>query len=130
MVGKKKQRSKKVVYECEICHGTQDEPVVACDKCDKWHHFTCVGIDSIGKGEAWFCKKCKPEYAPLSTTSQRTTSEVLVSRENPTLPTRNPPGAHGLSYDLVYDRLHPFYQRNQQTVQQEIRQNNMDSILN
>lgn len=52
---------KKQKYSCPACNNPDDKDMVKCDgKCNKWHHFKCVGIDqetaeTIPK---WFCNPC------------------------------------------------------------------------
>ena len=54
---------------CPICDDRNDpsQPndkknrMIGCDGCDKWYHWTCVGINQTnkpGKTDDWFCKKC------------------------------------------------------------------------
>ncbi|CAG7828907.1 unnamed protein product [Allacma fusca] len=48
------------VWICPAC-GRQDDgsPMIGCEKCDDWYHFTCVGIvEAPDETESWFCKKC------------------------------------------------------------------------
>lgn len=34
----------------------QQEGMVACDCCDKWFHYTCVGVtDAVKKEKRWYC---------------------------------------------------------------------------
>ena len=52
---------------CPICESKND-PVTAgknrmigCDGCDKWYHWSCVGIDHNNKPDKnadWFCRRC------------------------------------------------------------------------
>ena len=60
---------------CPLCDDWNDPSnpndkknrMIGCDGCDKWFHWTCVGINQSnkpGKNDDWFCKKCttkKPE---------------------------------------------------------------------
>ena len=60
---------------CPLCDDRNDPSnpndkknrMIGCDGCDKWFHWTCVGINQSnkpGKNDDWFCKKCttkKPE---------------------------------------------------------------------
>ena len=35
--------------------------MIGCDGCDKWYHWSCVGIDhdnKPGKDDDWYCRKC------------------------------------------------------------------------
>ena len=62
--------------------------MIGCDGCDKWYHWSCVGIDQYnkpGKHDDWFCRRCgnkktesgewKPENSELNSL------EVLPMRE-------------------------------------------------
>lgn len=61
-MGKSKKKSKsQSKYKCGLCDNRDvDKPIVACDKCEKWYHFSCVNIVSIGKKDTWICPKCEP----------------------------------------------------------------------
>merc|ERR1719317_1118809 len=81
---------------CPICEEKNDpsQPqdkknrMIGCDGCDKWYHWSCVGIDQYnkpGKNDDWFCRRCgtkktesgewKPENSELNSL------EVLPMRE-------------------------------------------------
>ena len=48
------------VWICPSCKRPDDgSPMIGCDTCDDWYHYTCAGIkDEPGEDESWFCKKC------------------------------------------------------------------------
>merc|ERR1712130_196446 len=81
---------------CPICEEKNDpsQPqdkknrMIGCDGCDKWYHWSCVGIDQYnkpGKNDDWFCRRCgtkktesgewKPENSELNSL------DVLPMRE-------------------------------------------------
>ena len=38
--------------------------MIGCDGCDKWFHWSCVGINQKnkpGKKDDWFCPDCRPK---------------------------------------------------------------------
>ena len=53
---------------CPVCDDRNDPSgndkknrMIGCDGCDKWYHWSCVGINQSnkpGKNDDWFCKKC------------------------------------------------------------------------
>ena len=60
--------------------------MVACDKCDKWYHFKCVGVDESIAKQDWLCFKCnsktsKPLETPKPTTSQPTSERIIEKVE-------------------------------------------------
>lgn len=62
-----------------VCHGRNDgEEAVQCDRCDRWYHLSCVGlqsVDDLGSADAaWYCPKC-----------ERTPSPELIPSSEPTL---------------------------------------------
>lgn len=62
--GLKKLKIKKLKitkWLCGICEQDCTDSCVACDKCDKWHHYDCLGKnddDDEFKGDKWLCSKC------------------------------------------------------------------------
>ncbi|XP_050086194.1 uncharacterized protein LOC126571588 [Anopheles aquasalis] len=46
---------------CEKCAEPDNDSMVACDKCGKWFHFACVGVDSSVEQQDWVCCKCAEE---------------------------------------------------------------------
>lgn len=133
-----KGKRKNVAYQCEVCGTTQKKPVVACDNCDKWHHFDCVGIKSIGKKDTWLCNKCKPPSVRSSSTAQQSRKPPSVyslpktqqqdqpyairteptTRQSQTALHRNQRSAsqsehRNVDYELRYDVDHPYYRENQ-----------------
>ncbi|XP_062708631.1 uncharacterized protein LOC134288289 [Aedes albopictus] len=43
---------------CKSCKGPDSGGMVQCDDCDKWHHFTCVGVSEEVENQNWSCPKC------------------------------------------------------------------------
>ncbi|XP_023348999.1 PHD finger protein ALFIN-LIKE 5, partial [Eurytemora carolleeae] len=54
---------------CPVCSekndptnpGDKKNRMIGCDSCDKWYHWSCVGIDhenKPGKDDDWYCRKC------------------------------------------------------------------------
>ena len=48
---------------CQLCQGSEDDMHwIACDKCDGWYHFGCVGLTSApDQEETWICDNCCAE---------------------------------------------------------------------
>ena len=60
--GPAKKKVKKAEYPCGVCSNNCVENVICCDKCEKWHHASCVNLKSkdlefMGE-DTWFCEKC------------------------------------------------------------------------
>lgn len=46
------------LWICPACGRPDDgSPMIACDACDMWYHYTCVGILDTPEGD-WFCMGC------------------------------------------------------------------------
>ncbi|XP_028409364.1 transcription initiation factor TFIID subunit 3-like [Dendronephthya gigantea] len=47
-------------YYCPVCHKQDDgSPMVGCDGCDEWCHWSCVGLMAAPpKHEKWYCPLC------------------------------------------------------------------------
>ena len=48
------------IWICPAC-GKQDDgsPMIGCDECDDWYHWSCVGINSEpAENQDWFCTRC------------------------------------------------------------------------
>ena len=59
IIEKKKPRRK---YPCPVCDAPWNgRDVVQCDRCRRWHHYTCVKFKVTKKSNSskWFCPKCK-----------------------------------------------------------------------
>ena len=54
---------------CPLCEDRNDPSgkknrMIGCDGCDKWFHWSCVGINQKnkpGKKDDWFCPDCRPK---------------------------------------------------------------------
>jgi PHD-finger/Protein of unknown function (DUF1759) len=44
--------------KCQLCTGKNTASMVACDQCNKWFHFKCVGVTSEISDKPWSCVKC------------------------------------------------------------------------
>ena len=33
-------------HNCKKCGQLDNDQMVMCDRCDKWYHYTCAGVDS------------------------------------------------------------------------------------
>ncbi|XP_055633624.1 uncharacterized protein LOC129773970 [Toxorhynchites rutilus septentrionalis] len=63
-------------HHCQACNELDQEPMVACDKCDSWWHFECVGVgDSVSEKE-FICPKCSG-----NTEKENPTTEPMKSAD-------------------------------------------------
>ncbi|XP_065084478.1 uncharacterized protein LOC135706754 [Ochlerotatus camptorhynchus] len=61
------------VYICVACEKSDGpDDFVACDKCDKWWHFSCAGVDGTVANKDWICPRCLP--SPVTASIRSTTS--------------------------------------------------------
>ena len=46
---------------CPMCNLAPNDLMVACDKCNIWHHHECVGLTEVTAREIsrWICKSCQ-----------------------------------------------------------------------
>ncbi|XP_055589878.1 uncharacterized protein LOC129742057 [Uranotaenia lowii] len=47
-------------YNCQACKEKDTEEMVACDRCDSWWHFACVGVSSSISERSFVCRNCQP----------------------------------------------------------------------
>ncbi|XP_062704082.1 uncharacterized protein LOC134286483 [Aedes albopictus] len=63
------------ICTCTACENPDvADDLVACDKCDKWWHFTCAGVNESISSRDWICPRCRTPSIPASersTTSSR-----------------------------------------------------------
>lgn len=41
-----------------ICHGTSYGPMIMCEICEEWFHYSCVGIQEGKEPENFYCAEC------------------------------------------------------------------------
>jgi len=59
-VGKIVNENGDITWICPRCRMPDDgTPMIGCDECDDWYHWTCVGIVEEPKDAEWFCTACK-----------------------------------------------------------------------
>ena len=51
------------LFKCNNCKKQTDNQCIACDACNFWYHYKCVGLDEqkaekLGK-KSWFCDGCQ-----------------------------------------------------------------------
>ena len=58
--GKKRKRTV-TEYPCGVCLLDANNNSVGCDKCNKWFHGVCVGVEDLDalSDSEWFCPKCR-----------------------------------------------------------------------
>ncbi|XP_073821452.1 uncharacterized protein [Musca autumnalis] len=52
------QEGLKSNFNCNKCNEVDNDDMVQCDKCDKWYHFNCVGVNSSVSEVSWSCDGC------------------------------------------------------------------------
>ncbi|XP_073821123.1 uncharacterized protein [Musca autumnalis] len=52
------QEGLKSNFNCNKCNEVDNDDMVQCDKCDKWYHFNCVGVNSGVSEVSWSCDGC------------------------------------------------------------------------
>jgi hypothetical protein len=78
--------------ECMICHKDDGDPL-ACDKCDKPYHFTCLTppLAAIPDGE-WFCPECvRHPGAPIGDDAATTVAAPPGTSRGRKAPRHEPP---------------------------------------
>lgn len=47
------------IWICPACKLPDDgSPMIGCDNCEEWYHWTCVGIKKDPTEDSWFCPRC------------------------------------------------------------------------
>ncbi|XP_055613505.1 uncharacterized protein LOC129759945 [Uranotaenia lowii] len=50
---------KRTDHHCGTCNERDSSKMVLCDKCEVWHHFSCVGVTSnVADRSTWICSTC------------------------------------------------------------------------
>uniref|UniRef100_A0AAG5DFX4 PHD-type domain-containing protein n=1 Tax=Anopheles atroparvus TaxID=41427 RepID=A0AAG5DFX4_ANOAO len=64
--------------QCARCERPDNDDMVACDDCNAWFHFECVGVDQTVESREWSCSTCraKAEARPAG-------SSAMSDRGNP-----------------------------------------------
>ncbi|XP_058464923.1 uncharacterized protein LOC131438730 [Malaya genurostris] len=61
-----------VQYNCPQCkEPDQADNMVACDKCDAWHHFRCAGVNDSIADRSWRCINCRLRTSSVPSNSSR-----------------------------------------------------------
>jgi len=89
---------------CSVCGDIESEMMIACDKCDGWYHWKCVGItEDPLPNDVWFCSHCintetednlpaeesLPIQSPIRDSGNQSRSTVDNSRINNHTPRQN-----------------------------------------
>lgn len=73
VAGEENEDSEDKVWICPGCKSPDDgSPMIGCDNCEEWYHWTCVGIRKDPDEDSWFCPRC--------TEKQRKIEQGLQSR--------------------------------------------------
>ncbi|XP_073994334.1 TBP-associated factor 3 isoform X2 [Rhodnius prolixus] len=58
-------------YICPACNRPDDgSPMIACDSCDLWFHWVCVGIQEPPESD-WYCRKCTAKIDGISSEKRK-----------------------------------------------------------
>ena len=91
---KNDSEGEEVTYLCPICRKSSQTQSIACDNCDEWIHFHCIGIPQHKEADMeevpYICSQCNAE------------AQYLHSAHNP-----EPPGITDLNNDTVEKVNHP-----------------------
>lgn len=70
---------------CQACGKCDTRAMVQCDECDKWSHFTCVGVTEEVEEHSWVCLKCHSakETRSTSSTSRRQRQQKVFENVAP-----------------------------------------------
>ncbi|XP_062541051.1 PHD finger protein 3-like [Armigeres subalbatus] len=68
-----------ICVACEKSNGPND--FVACDKCDKWWHFPCAGVDASVANQDWICPQCLPARVAASVRSTASSRKADLQRK-------------------------------------------------
>lgn len=54
------------IWVCPVCGIEEDEsqPMIGCDECNDWLHWSCVGLENEPTEELWFCPDCDTSTFP------------------------------------------------------------------
>lgn len=66
-------------YNCIKCKGMDDDHMVMCDKCDKWYHYGCVGVDNNVADYSWNCEFCDNSSSAAANPDQENGHETQPS---------------------------------------------------
>ena len=61
LLEQQKQKSRPKKYLCTVCHRIVASQAVACDACNRWTHFRCVGLkgnEEFLENNDWYCGDC------------------------------------------------------------------------
>lgn len=70
-------------YSCELCDEEDTAEMVACDKCELWFHFGCVGVTSEVEKVSWLCVKCKESSSKINSGDDPSKFGGNASQKNP-----------------------------------------------
>ncbi|EAT46148.1 AAEL002650-PA [Aedes aegypti] len=70
------------ICTCVACDNPEvEDDLVACDKCDKWWHFTCAGVSESISSRDWICPRCRPPSIPVSSRSTTSSRRADLQRK-------------------------------------------------
>jgi hypothetical protein len=62
------------VWICPGCKSPDDgSPMIGCDNCEEWYHWTCVGIRKDPEEDSWFCPRCTEKQRKIEQSVSRIT---------------------------------------------------------
>ena len=96
-------------FSCKSCNKVDDSYMVMCDKCDDWHHFSCVKVTSSIAEKDWLCPKCSKVATDLS--KEPFVSGVTFAQKGDKTLTYEKKNKKALSSSHVQVRLHQVQQK-------------------
>lgn len=73
---------KPVKSSCQLCTAADNENMVMCDDCDKWFHFSCVGVTDDVAVRDWSCANCRARclnQVEVNATNVTTTGASVIT---------------------------------------------------
>ena len=92
---KKDSEGEEVTYLCPICHKSSQTQSIACDNCDEWIHFHCIGIPQHKEADMeevpYICSQCNAEAQYLDSAHKPEPPSGNIDQINDTVEKENHP---------------------------------------
>lgn len=76
---------------CQVCRGEDTDEMVCCDRCEKWHHYQCVGVTAYIEQHPWSCAKCEGMTSDQDHSSNANKSAKNGGRQKSSITEKKPP---------------------------------------
>ena len=84
-----------------ICHGTSYGLMIMCEICEKWFHFSCVGIKEGKEPEKFYCADC---LTKMESNNDNKTNNLENSNHNANNKTKKK-GKHNKKKNIIKNNL-------------------------